>query len=655
MAINIGLVVHDKINLQNAVDLAAYYAAQRQAEMLNVIAHTNYQIRQSWKLLNWRYYVLGTMGLGEPGNLRFLPHPSRPNAPYPRSDGDVWAPVAKTPVLCVTYQPIWLSSGKGDNACKDVNFRVQNIKIPKTIAPFTPSNAAFEALARSLQRAIAKTCTEYAGQNWLFGAFAYVSYMRDQQNRKELIRALARNLARPAKDILDLKGESVYEGAKKTFLKNLTSPNFDSEPEFEIFNSLEGRQPSDWLADLDVWFTLLYSDLTGNTEVCATVTKQLDERPGPQAWANLISSSGNAQVLEDLMQYILSARSIAAGDSRRISIGVEKNPWMLAYVGVRARSTPRQLFPPFIGAPVQIEARAFAQPFGGRIGPWQGSFWSRGASHSEGEALQIGPAKLLANGLMNSELPENLMPQYAKYPGDKLGLKSYLAQSSLVNQREIQGSVYDYLDITKSFGPEQVNDVLAYSELPASNLRNYEIAATAPDLFDITYYSIQPNFGTRYLKDLRGNRERLSIPAAGYPRGDLGSREPGTKEFSVQDQIDFANGRSVSVGMYSGKPAMQRQASDAFWFVRQREHLLTSWVHNDTYGRYFDFPQQRFGHCKEFDDKYQLRAPGSCLDEGGRTGYSVKIVSPELFRTPLPLGGPGQSEGLILNPPPENW
>src|ERR1700685_852495 len=56
MAINIGLAVSDKINLQNATDLAAYYAAQKQAEILNVIAHTNYQIRQAYKVLNFRYY-----------------------------------------------------------------------------------------------------------------------------------------------------------------------------------------------------------------------------------------------------------------------------------------------------------------------------------------------------------------------------------------------------------------------------------------------------------------------------------------------------------------------------------------------------------------------------------------------------------------------
>ena len=63
-------MVHDKINLQNSVDIAAYYGAMKQAEMLNAIAHINYQIRQSWKLLTWRYRVLGSMGLTH------IPHPS---------------------------------------------------------------------------------------------------------------------------------------------------------------------------------------------------------------------------------------------------------------------------------------------------------------------------------------------------------------------------------------------------------------------------------------------------------------------------------------------------------------------------------------------------------------------------------------------------
>ena len=62
MVVNVGLLIHHKINLQNSVDLAAYYGAQKQAEMLNALAHINYQIRQSWKLLSWRVRVAGSAG-----------------------------------------------------------------------------------------------------------------------------------------------------------------------------------------------------------------------------------------------------------------------------------------------------------------------------------------------------------------------------------------------------------------------------------------------------------------------------------------------------------------------------------------------------------------------------------------------------------------
>ena len=62
MVINIGLAVHDKINLQNSVDLGAIYAAQRQAEVLNALAHMNYQMRQSYKLFAWRYLVVANLG-----------------------------------------------------------------------------------------------------------------------------------------------------------------------------------------------------------------------------------------------------------------------------------------------------------------------------------------------------------------------------------------------------------------------------------------------------------------------------------------------------------------------------------------------------------------------------------------------------------------
>src|SRR5688500_17817747 len=62
LMINVGLLIHHKINLQHSTDLAAYYGTMKQAEQFNAIAHINFQMRQAWKLLTWRYRVLGTFG-----------------------------------------------------------------------------------------------------------------------------------------------------------------------------------------------------------------------------------------------------------------------------------------------------------------------------------------------------------------------------------------------------------------------------------------------------------------------------------------------------------------------------------------------------------------------------------------------------------------
>ena len=49
LLINVGLLIHHKINLQHSTDLAAYYGAMKQAEEMNAIAHINFQMRQAWK------------------------------------------------------------------------------------------------------------------------------------------------------------------------------------------------------------------------------------------------------------------------------------------------------------------------------------------------------------------------------------------------------------------------------------------------------------------------------------------------------------------------------------------------------------------------------------------------------------------------------
>lgn len=61
--INIGLFVKAKINLQNAVDAAAYSGASVQARQLTKIAYLNWEMRNVYKEWMFKYYVLGNVSL----------------------------------------------------------------------------------------------------------------------------------------------------------------------------------------------------------------------------------------------------------------------------------------------------------------------------------------------------------------------------------------------------------------------------------------------------------------------------------------------------------------------------------------------------------------------------------------------------------------
>lgn len=63
--INVGLFVKAKINLQNAVDAAAYSGAATQARQLSNIAYANWEIRNTYKEWMFKYYVLGQIGLNQ--------------------------------------------------------------------------------------------------------------------------------------------------------------------------------------------------------------------------------------------------------------------------------------------------------------------------------------------------------------------------------------------------------------------------------------------------------------------------------------------------------------------------------------------------------------------------------------------------------------
>ncbi|MBL7664763.1 MAG: Tad domain-containing protein [Bacteriovoracaceae bacterium] len=63
--INIGLYVKAKINLQNAVDAAAWSGAAVQARQLSNIAYLNWEMRNTYKEWMFKYWVLGNLSVDE--------------------------------------------------------------------------------------------------------------------------------------------------------------------------------------------------------------------------------------------------------------------------------------------------------------------------------------------------------------------------------------------------------------------------------------------------------------------------------------------------------------------------------------------------------------------------------------------------------------
>ncbi len=366
MVVNVGLIVHDKINLQNSVDLGAYYAAQQQAMQLNEIAHINYQIRQDYKLLAWRLRVLGMLGKKD--------HPIGLNA-----GEDIQAPpgFAENIGACISNR-FWKETPGTQNLC-DNNEAIPEIPRLPVVSPF-PINVRIAGIIDKYRDNYRVNCNNAGPINWHFAALANAAFKLSVGRRKEMIWKISSNLSRSLEKsggFVDRDNVAVYEGMEKTILKNLTKSNRDGQPEIAAYNGLSNpncgtpTEKPKWLSDITITPVVPYLDLW-ESGGCNKAIKIVDQPP----------RNGNG-IDAALIEY---TREPPPNDPRQSSRGFEKDPWCLAYVGIRAKTRPRKPFAPF-GQPITLEARSFAMPFGGTIGPWDKKGWAPGANQSTGEPV----------------------------------------------------------------------------------------------------------------------------------------------------------------------------------------------------------------------------------------------------------------------------
>lgn len=675
MIINIGLLVHHKINLQNSVDLAAYYGAMKQAEMLNAVAHTNYQIRQSWKLLAWRYRQLGTAGAMSAAH----PYNKLNNNIIDDIEGiyDQYPGFYQNPPFCITYSP-FKPMPPDENTCKNVYESVQVIPLPKppdVVAGFLGFVTAIREATKAVLASIEKRCQQMGVFNYIQLARFVAAYNMDQAERKLLIKHLATGMSEREDDFIDLDGESVRQGVEKTLNNNLTEPN-RAGIKFQFFNSLgtaecgamgvSSNDPPKWLSEVKIFPTYLYTD-----------TKCSQEKVEPHP-VHLMSSPtyGNLPQFRQYVDFLKTFAGVAPAPFNS-SLGYEKNPWCMAYVGVSATARPKIPFSP-LGS-VELKAVAYAKPFGGKIGPWYANRFPKTQTGPLGQSTgtrldELAPPRANDPSQLGDKLKDpSMVANFSRFPGDPFGMKSrrVLAQygraiydiGKVKNARNIdrpsnssgaEPSFEHWQDLAQEFKVTKHGDILAWDDAGRENnlMRQLEITAIAPDMFDISYYSIENNFYDNYFKKIRDGYLKNRPGFDQVLRPDLGARlqDKTLEKFSVKDQMEVVKKLAAQ-----GSAAVVDIKDKLSYISIDPSQTLTSWVGTSLID--FNLDESKFGKCiqeVENKDMAENPAPSNCLF-GGRTGYSVKIISGDYLRMALPLGGENVPADTIFNPPPSGF
>ncbi len=477
MTLNVAMTVYDKINFQNALDFATYYGAKQQAEVLNAMAHINYQMRQNWKLLSWRYRILGNL---------------TQNEGYHKDQGqkDYWCPQNRQKTVTCDFQRITkralktkcseadrlynkdqnhkiyfnprrsdsknycdyryfvcISSNawiRGINKKDDQNLcKTEGVDIPPIPDPAIPGGPlgvpqlASRAIIE-LRNQMNSSCPMEGALNALLAHLFLISFMEDQLDRKEMMEGIWNKTLNKRDKMNDLDGNPILDGAHKVFWHNLSRRNQKSiekegkkEPIEFSFNTIKGKQDD---KKFDQFFEpirvlpvlqVLDFESNGNNDPTPTscsdkVRLHYDNNINYQKIITRLTGHPLGQHLRD-SQYVKDRMALFSNDpgaffhkDNELLLGYRKIPDKIIYYGLTKQ---------FDYAPnslfdlpngVWFKASALAKPFGGVFGP--GLNADRFIPEIPNRPGDIDLSEF--NPFFNQ-------PNYSRYPGDPWGLVEY--------------------------------------------------------------------------------------------------------------------------------------------------------------------------------------------------------------------------------------
>ncbi len=399
---NVGLFVKAKINLQNAVDAAAWSGASVQSRQLSNISHLNWEMRNTYKEWMFKYYVLGQMGLEKlrpgavtPGANMDFKLDKFPGA----TDGDPF----NLPSICIHF-------GQSNNICKLYSvpglprFETTNlISVAEQHESFLNAIVATKAQDCSVRSKL----NFGTAVNWAFGTkgipfsdiplvasdrvgawtqnFELALRMRNLEmimNRPPVDRPICLQGAgaacetvqdlqsssgklqineRPIKAFMaayrNLGGLGVKDGAAidDPFIKTFTITEIPPKPLQTTSAGLNGFLiPSGHDANNKYYLDLIAYPLNLVTFYTSFVTNN-DPGTLPGMGVSTEANCGATKTALPVPGYIF---------------GFVKNPEVLTYYAVKGSAKFVGLFFPFMDEDgIELKTYAVAKPFGGRVGP----------------------------------------------------------------------------------------------------------------------------------------------------------------------------------------------------------------------------------------------------------------------------------------------
>lgn len=404
--INIGIFVKAKINLQNAVDAAAYSGAAVQARQLTNIAYLNWEMRNVYKEWMFKYYVLGNLNIDD------VAGGASGTTDFTMRSYDLGTNKAKDnynfPSVCLDF-----AQAGGVSVC--TNYTVAGL--PR-FEPVVVSGSADETLNTMMDTLVSeksKDCSNRSAINYAITSLWAFNVKQNEQNAlQQRAPQVASNrpgafptafeLAVRMRNLEAQVNKAPYSGV--CYETNSMNNSFCSQKIEEILSSNRSASNERVLKAFYSGFRNLGSET--DTELRETFTlTEIPPRPfrseNAKDLSNLFipsSSSARDKYYLDLKLMTVNLatfftqftqttgdvniQGVKAGTEGQCAatktglpipgypMGFVKNPNVLTYYAVKGEAKFIGLFNPFDisdNKGITLTAYAAAKPFGGRIGP----------------------------------------------------------------------------------------------------------------------------------------------------------------------------------------------------------------------------------------------------------------------------------------------